>query len=294
MAQTVQCHTVLVVDNGSSDGTADIVSSRWPDKVKLHRISKNSGAAGGFNMGMKLGYAEGVDCVWLMDDDVIPEPEALEQLLKANELLEGLSIPSAFVISVARGSSGALTNVPQVDEQPNELNYANWPLLLEYGLVPVTRSTFVSILLRRDTITEYGFPISRMFIWGEDTEYTLRITRKAPGYIVGASKVVHKRAQDGALDIRTESNPDRVKYHYYRYRNLVYNSRRYSRKRQMARIGMHQVKLSLVLLCRGHITKAALVVLGTLGGLFFNPGVESKEISEQTKSDRQQVYVATQ
>jgi dTDP-4-dehydrorhamnose reductase len=229
-----------------------------------------------------------------MDDDVIPDADALKHLVQANDLLEKLSVPSSFVISVARSASGALTNVPQVDEQPNALNYANWPHLLEFGLIPVTRSTFVSILLGRGTIAEFGFPIARMFIWGEDTEYTLRITRKFPGHIVGASKVIHKRAQDGALDIRNEPNPERIRYHYYRYRNLVYNSRMYSKKRQLARIGMHQAKLSILLLARGHLTKAALVALGTIGGLFFNPSVESKEVSENVKSEREQVYVTLQ
>ena len=48
------------------------------------RLERNEGGAGGFHEGMRRAHAEGgCDWLWLMDDDTIAAPDALERLLEA-------------------------------------------------------------------------------------------------------------------------------------------------------------------------------------------------------------------
>jgi GT2 family glycosyltransferase len=271
--QTRRCDTVLVVDNASRDGTLEMLQSDWGQKVTVLALSKNIGAAGGFNAGMRRAYEMGSDLIWVMDDDVIPEPDALETLLSASALLDDRGIHPPFLISNAFSPIGLTTNTPDIDLTQNSLSYGKWPLLLHASLVPVWRSTFVSILLPRETILRRGLPIAQMFMWGEDMEYTSRVTTNGPGYLVGTSRVTHVRALPGAPDIRNENDPVRVKYFYYHKRNQMFMKRNMKRRLQ-AKYVLNQFRLALKLLLNGSYHKSKLVVVGTLHGLTFNPAIE--------------------
>lgn len=274
--QTRPCDTILVVDNASRDGTPEMLAQEWKHLVTVLALGKNVGAAGGFNAGIRHAYELGSDLVWVMDDDVIPEPNALEALLTGSEVLESQGVHSPFVISNAFSPAGLTTNTPDIDLTQNALSYAIWPSLLHAGLVPVWRSTFVSILLTRDAIRRHGLPLAEMFMWGEDMEYTARLTRDRPGYLVGNSRVTHVRALPGAPDIRKENDPVRVNYFYYHKRNQMFLKRGLS-KRTQTKYFLHQVRLALKLLLDGSYHKSKLVAVGTLHGLIFNPTVEAVE-----------------
>ncbi|MET0373108.1 MAG: glycosyltransferase family 2 protein [Rhizorhabdus sp.] len=276
-AQTVSVDRIVVIDNGSTDGTADMLARNWADEIELHILPKNLGAAGGFNAGIRMAYRSQADAIWVMDDDVMPDPDALERLIDADALLRARDIDPPFVISTARTPGGIVTNVPDIDLTRNSLSYQNWPELLEHCLVPVRRATFVSILLPRATLDEFGLPISSMFIWGEDTEYTARITRERAGYLVGNSRAVHVRQLDGKLDIRTETNPTRIGYHYYFLRNQAYNVRRYQSAGAFVRHLFRQVKIAGKLLLTGQFHKARIVATGTMSGIIFRPTIESAD-----------------
>lgn len=273
--QSRPCDEIIVVDNASTDDTEQMLRHLSLRNLTVHRLSENIGASGGFNAGFRLAYQSGADQVWMMDDDVIPADDALEQLLKADELLTGKAIEPAFLLSTAYTEHGLVTNAPSIDQRPNRIAYENWPLTLEHGIAPVRRATFVSILVPRRTLATYGLPIASMFIWGEDTEYTLRITEHAPGFVVGNSKVVHLRQENGAIDIMAERNPNRVKYHRHYVRNEVFVARKYYRPRRVVVSILHQCKIALKLFGRGDFNKAGIVLRGLLESGPFNPSTES-------------------
>lgn len=222
MAQTRPCNQVLVVDNASEDGTTEMLQEVDYPSLTAYRLSCNRGAAGGFNAGFRLAYQHGADLVWMMDDDVIPEPDALKSLLDAGNRLCALSVPYSFLISTAFSENGAVTNTPIISLKKNRIGYRNWPALLMYGLMPIERASFVSILVPRVALGEHGLPLSELFIWGEDSDFTLRISRKCPGYLVGSSRVVHLRQEAGPLSIMRETNTARLEYFKKYYRNNIF------------------------------------------------------------------------
>ena len=73
---------VVVVDNASDDGTATMLRDDFPD-VDVVRCRTNTGGAGGFALGLDRALDGPVDAVWLMDDDTVPEPGALAELVVA-------------------------------------------------------------------------------------------------------------------------------------------------------------------------------------------------------------------
>ena len=84
--QTCACD-ILIVDNASTDGTAQWLESK--PELNYRNTGANLGGAGGFNLGMRWAVEKGYDFVWVMDDDCLPQSEALQKLLEADGILEG-------------------------------------------------------------------------------------------------------------------------------------------------------------------------------------------------------------
>jgi dTDP-4-dehydrorhamnose reductase len=276
-AQTRPCDRIIVLDNASTDGTPAMLEAEWLGRVEVHVLERNIGAAGGFNLMMRLGYQTGADYVWVMDDDVLPEPDALEQLLRAADLLAERQIRPAFLSSVVRGPGGETMNVPEVDRRRNALAYEDWPALLEHGMVPVIRAALVSDLVPRETLERHGLPIADMYIWGEDTEFTLRVTKDGPGFIVGASGAQHLRRISGGLSIHMEREPARIAYYFYKTRNDIFLKRRFEDWRAVVRVLRQQAMVALDLAITWEFGKSSVVLRGLLAGLRFTPAIEAAD-----------------
>jgi GT2 family glycosyltransferase len=78
--QTVSPRRVLVVDNASTDGSADGLTIRYPE-VELIRLPENVGFAAANNLAARAA----ADCEWiaLLNPDAFPEPGWLEALARA-------------------------------------------------------------------------------------------------------------------------------------------------------------------------------------------------------------------
>jgi GT2 family glycosyltransferase len=82
-AQTLKDFEVVLVDNGSTDGSLDGVESRWPGlTLRVERLDENRGFAASNNIGARLARGH-----WLalLNADAFPEPDWLAQLLRAAE-----------------------------------------------------------------------------------------------------------------------------------------------------------------------------------------------------------------
>ena len=97
---------MVVVDNASTDGTADAVAGAHPD-VQLLRLDHNTGGAGGFAAGIAAALADDAELIWLMDDDTVPEAGALDELLAARARYGGP--PPACWPAGSCGPTGAHT-----------------------------------------------------------------------------------------------------------------------------------------------------------------------------------------
>jgi GT2 family glycosyltransferase len=218
--QTTPAARILIVNNGSTDDTAGWLDEQT-DLWVIHQ--ENLGGAGGFYRGVKEAFDAGYEAVWLMDDDVIPDSDALEKLCKAWARVPG----AGFLASRVIGVNGMPLNVPTIDTRPLPNGTTRWPELADYGMLALKSATFVSVLFPRGSIEREGFPIAEMFIWGDDIEYTTRMSRENPSYWVLDSRVVHKRASQMQLNVVNEMNPSRIRMFYYHYRNRLYIALRY-------------------------------------------------------------------
>lgn len=254
---------ILVVDNCSTDGTPEYLASvgskvqtdatpaaennltasapeaenkpaaSAPEadssggKIKYLTLPENIGGAGGFHEGMKAALEGGCEYMWLMDDDTIPEKEALSELIKATEVLKGEKF--SYISSNVYGMDHECMNTPRMPfTQSGKNGYADWNRHLDEALVKVRSATFCACFVSVDAVREVGLPIKQYFIWGDDTEYTLRLSKYyGQAYLAGRSLVLHKRANNQALSIVKEDNPDRINMYFYYVRNYLINLKLY-------------------------------------------------------------------
>ena len=188
-AQSRRPDRVLVVDNASTDGTPEIVREEF-GWAELLVLESNQGGAGGFHEGLKAAHAGGAGWAWLMDDDTIPTPDALAELLAAPAALGDEHPTPLLLASEVRWTDGRLhpMNEPAFKRDLEEVVDA-----VDGGLLPLRTATFVSLLVHREAVDRFGLPLKHYFIWSDDIEYTARVSRREPrSFFVPGSVVEHR------------------------------------------------------------------------------------------------------
>lgn len=191
LAQTEPCK-ILVVDNASSQETAELLRE-FDDQITSIRLEMNSGGAGGFAAGLRRAVQDpAADFFWLLDDDTVPAKSCLEELIKADDRFKRAGATPYFLASKVVWTDGRRhpMNQGMLDERHDFAEIA-----AESGCVALKAASFVSVLVPRKAVADYGLPIADFFIWGDDVEFTLRVGLHHPGALVPTSIAVHKTVQ---------------------------------------------------------------------------------------------------
>jgi rhamnopyranosyl-N-acetylglucosaminyl-diphospho-decaprenol beta-1,3/1,4-galactofuranosyltransferase len=189
--------SIIVVDNASADGTATAIRAAFP-AVHVAELGANYGGAGGFAYGMARALADGATLIWLMDDDTVPEPGALEALLQAREAYPGG--PPALVASSVQWTDGRAHPMNTPRAKPFAAR-GQREAAAAAGCIPIRSASFVSILVDADQCRRSGLPKADFFLWNDDFEFTTRLLRSSPGLLCPASVVVHKTRTFGSTDV---------------------------------------------------------------------------------------------
>ncbi len=211
-AQTRPLDAVVVVDNASSDGSADAVAEASPD-VDLVRLDVNTGGAGGFAVGIEHAIsAQRADLVWVMDDDTIPTSTALEALLAARAAAPETPAILGSRVVWTDGLDHPM-NTPRRKPLASKSERRD---AAAAGGVAVRSSSFVSMLIDAAAVKVDGLPIAEYFIWNDDFEFSARILRRRRGMFIPASVVVHK------TKARADTDADPGERFYYEVRNKLW------------------------------------------------------------------------
>ena len=187
-AQTRAPDHVLVVDNGSSDGTQELLAGR--PEIESVRLPENVGGAGGYAHGLKEALERGFDWIWLLDDDAFAEQGCLEALLDG---VRRAPRKPDLVTSAVRWTDSRLhpMNRPWLrTNRPGDFAEAAGA-----GLALVRAATSVSTMVSAEAVRRHGFPPAHYGVWIDDIEWTGRILREGAGYLVPESVTVHATAQ---------------------------------------------------------------------------------------------------
>ena len=201
---------ILIVDNASTDGTKEFISKELKIK-KVHYVNtgSNLGGAGGFNFGMREAYNMGYDYFWIMDDDCIVHKDSLTKLLQADLKLKG---EYGFLSSKVLWKDNSICRM-----NIQKVKMTKWLKDFETNYQSIVLASFVSLLLKKEIIEEFGLPIKDFFIWTDDWEFTRRISRKKKCYFISDSVVTHKSKENAGASIAVVD--ERLERFSYLYRN---------------------------------------------------------------------------
>jgi rhamnopyranosyl-N-acetylglucosaminyl-diphospho-decaprenol beta-1,3/1,4-galactofuranosyltransferase len=197
LRQTRKPDEIIIIDNASSDET-EFVQSEYP---QLHyiRLHENLGSAGGYHEGLKAACKYN-EFIWTLDDDLILNERALEYLEKWWNILK-INVPLGAVRS-------------WIGHQPESLK-------------PIKISGFAwrGTYIKKSVILDVGLPFKEFFLYAEDEEYSLRISKKGYNmFLIPESLIAERRVEDKMiLNIfgkRSFFYKEKFRY-YYAFRNQI-------------------------------------------------------------------------
>lgn len=278
LMQSYKEFDIMIIDNASTDGTfAYIQSLIQKNNIIYFNTKNNLGGAGGFSLGIKMACEAGYEKIWIMDDDTIPEEDALQELMNVDKKLQG---KYGFLASTVLWTDGTWSKM-------NLLRASQYHAFEDYslakdGIIGIERASFVSIMINATAVREVGLPIKEFFIWSDDQEYTDRISKKYSCYYVSKSKVLHKMKTNSGSNV-AEDTYERIDRYRMAFRNEYYIARRNGTKKEYR----GNVKGYILLILRTSkdykFKRIKAVLSGVIQGWRFNPPIEY--LTEKLKND---------
>lgn len=174
-SQTRKPDAILVVNNGSTDNTENWLK----EQSDIQFITQdNVGSGGGFHTGIQWAFKNNFSWIWCMDDDGYPKKDALEILLN-------VETPERSLLNCAV--------INKEDKSSFVWNTQNYKSILQVKeeLIKDIGHPFNGTLLHRSIIEKVGLPKSHLFLWGDESEYYYRITKKYNIPVYTVSKSIH-------------------------------------------------------------------------------------------------------
>lgn len=251
---------VIVVANAVIKNTLQMLyelSKIHEGKIEILISNENIGSAGGYNLGLNEAYKKSHDFLWLLDDDNLPQKDALTELLKSFSIHNHSIKPDKLILQslreslpemkeiVRRGCSPALPipasfigfHVMKVwdmffsklssdkDKSCSLSNNKNETIRLH-------SAPYGGLFFHKDVLKTLGFPNPLFFLYADDFAYTLNFTSQGGSILlVPNSRIIDLEPVWNAtgssiyniyrrLKILT---PEKV---YYEVRNRIFIGRR--------------------------------------------------------------------
>lgn len=224
-----QLEALVVVDNASTDGTAEWLVSQNDPRLHVESMSENRGGAGGFEHGLRWTHQRlDPDWVVLMDDDGRPEPDALAafhgmDLSQWDAVAAAVYFPDGRICEMNRPSRN-----PFWHGRTFMRTVFGWGARDGFHITPdayqgqprqVDVASFVGLFLSRRSVQRNGYPDGRLFVYGEDGVYTLGLS--AGGGRMGFAPAVRFEHDCSTFDGSDRRFRPLWKVYYY-HRNLLF------------------------------------------------------------------------
>jgi GT2 family glycosyltransferase len=223
-------HTIVVVDNGSADGSGKQLKALHPEIVLIESAT-NQGFTGGNNLGFAYSLENGFDYSMMLNNDTFVEPDFLDHLVHYME-----AHPKVGVIQ------------PRIQFNHNRTllwnggsYFAKWwgilyskgfnqtPTQANLAITKVDWITGCAFFTRNAILKQTGLLAPNMFMYSEDVDLSFRI--KALNYplvyhpdsviyhIAGMSNKSKTKGKEGFINANV---------HYYNQRNRIWILKKYT------------------------------------------------------------------
>lgn len=221
---------VLVVDNASSDGSADMVAEAFPE-ARLFRNAGNRGYAGGVNQGLRESRGERI-CLLGSDTRVFPDtlpllaafldahPDAgavAPRILNPDGSLQGGCMRFPTLTTVLWWDTPLQAWWPESREL-RRYRLKDWD---HRGTRQIEQPPGTCLMVRRATVDRIGLMDERLWLFFNDVDWALRMWKAgAPIWYVDEARIIHHLGRSTAqfLDYAPQWYGNRIAFyrkHYY-------------------------------------------------------------------------------
>jgi GT2 family glycosyltransferase len=210
--------SIVLVDNGSPDGSGDVLEKAFPE-VDYLQTGENLGYSGGNNRGIVRALEGGAEYVLILNHDTVIEPDAVDFLVETAVRDPGVGAVAPTIVRLDDPDHvwyGGGTFDPKralgvhwngrggpsdVGQEPREVSFF----------------TGCAVLFRAEAIREEGMFTESYFLYVEDAELSLRLNRAGWQILHDPrARVRHRVPPEG-----TEPTPDQIRYRDRNRRRLA-------------------------------------------------------------------------
>lgn len=197
--QTIQ-PLIIVVDNGSTDCSIELLSSQLPSGVYLISCESNNGFGSGCNVGIELAISLGADYVWLLNNDAIAKDDCLQRMLALISPFDLTGVVGANIIDptgLVVNHAGSLLNGTTFSTQ-----YTSCECVLNnktYSWI-----TGACMLLPTCVLKKVGLFDKRYFMYWEDADLCVRIKNAGYSLRVAQDAIIYHSAGISSINLQLQ------------------------------------------------------------------------------------------
>lgn len=228
LAMDAQNLEILLVDNGSSDGSAEILSRAFP-QITVQRQESNLGFAAGCNVGIRHALAHRAEYILLLNNDTLVSRDFIREMLAAAECDPRIAAVCPKIYFA---------------DQPHLLWYAGADFSLWTGTPKhrgwkqidrgqfddyreITQATGCAMLVRCSALRAVGLLDEQFWAYAEDLDWSVRFLKS--GYLLTFAPKAHLWHYDGATSVKSMGSGSQAIRQFFSTRNMVLVARKHLR-----------------------------------------------------------------
>lgn len=216
---------ICVIVNGSPKRLFKNLSRT--KKVKLIFNNENLGSAKGYKQGIEfLKSSPDIDFIWLMDDDNLPKPNAIENLIKFHKscnfnnekdallsyrpdrpnFLEAVRMNNGSIMLKGKNSALGFSLIGNNDHFSN------------YRKKGLKIAPYGGFFFNKNLIDRIGYPDEKYFLYGDDYDFTIRVSKNGGKILLVEDSVIDDL--ETSFHIKNDKRNTILKTRYHNTNNL--------------------------------------------------------------------------
>jgi hypothetical protein len=203
---------IIVVDNGSSDGSVQIIRQRYPF-ITIIPNGNNLGFAMGNNVGIRRALDMDADYIWCLNNDTVVAKDTLAKLVNTLQCIPKIGLISPLIYYY--------DNPDKVQFCGSYIDWEKKSIIKLKNLSEIKEIMSISLwgtalLIRREVIEHVGYLNEKYFAYHEDEEYSMRVLK------AGFHNLVHPDAKIHHKNSRSTGSNDAPMQVFLRSRNSYF------------------------------------------------------------------------
>ncbi len=200
---------IIVVDNGSTDNSQVEIKSKFKNmsekwmRLLLIENNTNVGVTAGHNIGFRK-TSSNIDYIWILDNDVIVDPESLNNLLKKFIKDENLGISGSIIFPLIsyndmqknlneKGEIGCKVSYFSTNIYKKDINYSETSKFKDFTYKNMDYCIGCSNMFKKEILEKVGYLDEDFFLYYDDTYFAYCVSQAGFNIVTALDSIVYHK-----------------------------------------------------------------------------------------------------